>query len=166
MNLDKPTVQNPYTPPQTTLNPPPLPTQAKFFVVSEKKLWIMYVLTFSLYGVYWFYQHWKKWKEATGDNIMPIPRAIFSIFFTHTLFQKIYDSAKQADSSVAQMSSLQMPATMVVLGALLTNFIDKLSGDSMSIIWLLATVIIFIAMGWGTVQAQRLANIACHDPSG
>lgn len=74
--------------------------------------------------------------------------------------------AELADNRVAQMPSLQLPATLVVAGGIAFKAIDKISGDDLSIIWLILTMGIFVVMAWGTAKAQGLANIASHDPAG
>jgi len=50
-----------------------------------------------LYGVWWIYKSWRFFKEKDNLSIMPVARAIFSIFFTHALFEKILHYAKLND---------------------------------------------------------------------
>src|SRR5690606_20478740 len=64
-------------------------TQRQFFVVSIWKLCVLFCITFGLYSLVWFYQHWKLQKQYHKTNVIPVLRAIFSLFFTHALFANI-----------------------------------------------------------------------------
>jgi len=61
-----------------------------FFPVSESKLMTLYILSFGMYGFYWFYKNWKCLQPRMAENIFPSLRATFYIFYTHSLFQQIY----------------------------------------------------------------------------
>ena len=54
---------------------------------------ILYLATFTLYATWWQYKQWRFFKEKDNSDIMPIPRAIFTIFFLHGLFDRIQDFA-------------------------------------------------------------------------
>lgn len=81
---------------------PPLPGGAGFvrttptwFVVSPLKLVVMSLCTLNLYLLYWHHEQWTAIKRRRGDNISPLGRAIFSIFFTHKLFGEVAGGAGQ-----------------------------------------------------------------------
>lgn len=57
-----------------------------FFPVSEGKLMTLYILSFGMYGFYWFYENWKYLRPRMEKNIFPSLRATFYIFYTHALF--------------------------------------------------------------------------------
>jgi hypothetical protein len=61
-------------------------TKMEFYAVSQKKFLIMYIGTLGLYSVYWFYKHWSLYKKSENEEMWPIMRSIFQIFFTHSLF--------------------------------------------------------------------------------
>jgi hypothetical protein len=82
------------------------------FSVGIRKLVVMSVATFSLYGLFWFYEHWWALKArdqarvpAVGPyrDIRPFGRTIFAFFFTHSLLQEFNESARRSgvDRSVA-----------------------------------------------------------------
>ena len=57
----------------------------KFYVVSARKFWLLFLLTGGIYCVAWFYKNWAHFKRATkDDDIWPGPRAVFHIFFVHS----------------------------------------------------------------------------------
>ena len=62
-----------------------------FYVVSIPKFCVLYVATFGVYGLYWFYMHWQRYRRGHGqhESIWPVPRALFSIFFTHALVARM-----------------------------------------------------------------------------
>jgi hypothetical protein len=66
-----------------------------YFGVSIPKLLVLSVVTFGMYEVYWFYQHWRVYKERTGARITPIARSFFAEFFCYSLFRHIRQSAEQ-----------------------------------------------------------------------
>jgi hypothetical protein len=68
-----------------------------FFLVSRTKLAVMWLSTLGLYQVYWFYRHWKLTKLRTRSDIWPLPRAIFALFFTHSLLRSVRLAAAEAD---------------------------------------------------------------------
>lgn len=73
----------------------PEPSPAEFFSVSTTKFLTLWFCSFSFYGLYWFYKNWRLIKEREKSDIMPVWRAIFSIFFCYTLLTRI---KKRADS--------------------------------------------------------------------
>jgi len=51
--------------------------ETPFFTVSEGKFITLYILSFGLYGIYRFYQHWKRQQPLMDKKIYPLLRAIF-----------------------------------------------------------------------------------------
>ncbi len=58
-------------------------------LLSKNYFIVLYLLTFGLYGIWWQYKMWIFFKQRQNLDIMPVPRAIFSIFFIYSLFEKI-----------------------------------------------------------------------------
>jgi hypothetical protein len=63
-------------------------------LVDFGKFIILFVVTLGLYGIWWMYKTWRFFKEKDDLDIMPAARAIFSIFFTYSLFDDIKNYAK------------------------------------------------------------------------
>ena len=88
--------RNPYAPPSTQVGDPGRHQGARspalpFFAVSVTKFIVMTVATLGFYELYWFYRNWKLIRERDGTAIMPVWRAIFSIFFIRSLFTQVRD---------------------------------------------------------------------------
>lgn len=66
-----------------------LAVEAPFFAVGIRKLVVMSFFTLGLYLLIWFYLHWHTIKAREKSDIWPLPRAIFSIFFIHSLMSEI-----------------------------------------------------------------------------
>lgn len=63
-------------------------------LVDSTKVLILSVLSFGLYSIWWTYKSWRFFQEKDGLDIMPVARAIFSIFFQYSLFENIQNYAK------------------------------------------------------------------------
>jgi hypothetical protein len=57
--------------------------------VSPLKFVLMCLGTLNLYLIFWHHEQWAALKRSRGDNISPLGRAIFNIFYTHKLFGQI-----------------------------------------------------------------------------
>ena len=99
--------------------------QLEYFPVSEGKLITLYILSFGLYGVYWFYKNWKLQQPKMGKKIFPLMRAIFSIFFTHSLFNRINNSAEKLEQK--HRFNANLLATFFVAAVIVGNLIDPVS---------------------------------------
>ncbi|SRX54929.1 DUF4234 domain-containing protein [Aequorivita sp. CIP111184] len=69
----------------------------KIEIVSLQKFIILNVISFGLYSIWWMYKTWKFFKEKDNLDIMPVPRAIFAIFFLNGLFEKVQEFAQSKD---------------------------------------------------------------------
>ncbi len=60
----------------------PTAIAGRYYPVPMPRFVAMLVLTFGLYGFYWFYRQWQHIKRYDRSDIWPLPRAVFSgIFF-------------------------------------------------------------------------------------
>lgn len=134
-------------------------------MVSLRKLLILYVGTLGVYQLYWFYKHWKQIKIASGQDLWPVMRSIFSIFTAHSLFRDIDGVARQNGHQPAWSPGNIATWFVVItlagyaaerLGALVDP--DGIVGAVVSLGSILAVVPL--------LQAQRVANLACGDPAG
>jgi hypothetical protein len=83
---------NPYAPPQSEVADLPetaIAAAPVFFAVSRTKLFVMSFCTLGLYELYWFYKNWQRVKQRKYENITPLLRAIFPVFFCYSLFHRI-----------------------------------------------------------------------------
>ena len=89
---------NPYEAPKSDLHTEAdFTSEAYFFTASPIKLILMSVCTFGFYELYWFYKNWGLIKQRTGENIMPVWRAVFAPLWGFSLFGAIKESAAEHD---------------------------------------------------------------------
>ena len=86
---------NPFAPPKAVVDDV-VPAdssigQPAFFPVSIPKLVVLSICTFGLYEVYWFYKNWQLIKARERSSILPVPRAIFAVFYCYACFARVRD---------------------------------------------------------------------------
>lgn len=142
-----------------------------FYVVSRKKLAILYLATLGMYGTYWFYKNWSNYRNCRSDrfntdrSIWPVPRGIFSIFFTHALFREI--KAYGHDKATLAEWKNESQATKLVLTMLVSNTLDRLSYRSIGSPYTdLASLVIILPLLSQFLSAQHMINVSCGDPDG
>jgi hypothetical protein len=103
------------------------------FIISADKFIILVITTFGLYNIWWMYKAWRFYNQKEGLNIRPAFRALFAIFFTYQLFDKILRSALEKGYSksyspaflfvsfclVSFLSYLPHPLTLLALFAVI-----------------------------------------------
>jgi hypothetical protein len=142
----------------------------EYFPVSEGKLITLYILSFGLYGVYWFYKNWTLQQPRMEKKIFPVMRAIFSIFFTHSLFKRINRSAEHLEKKHKFNANLM--ATLFVAAVVIGNVLDRVSvnfgiletlSDSTVII---LSLIIFLLSAYPLAAVQATVNRINNDMLG
>ncbi|MDN4053585.1 hypothetical protein QPK32_10890 [Massilia sp. YIM B02763] len=138
-----------------------------FYVVSKRKLAILYLATFTLYTFYWFYKNWACYKgkhpEASrfGTTVWPVPRAVFPMFFTHALLRKVKVQGGHLPPVAAWHSG--WTATFMVVWMILSAVIDlPLEGTAGDLVSIAAMFPLLLPL----LQAQRMINLVCGDPAG
>jgi hypothetical protein len=163
--LPPPVVHNPYEAPQAELADVEANTEAaRFYVVAPGKFLLLFIGTLGVYQLYWFYKHWAQLNRV-HRSYWPIPRAIFAVFFTHTLFEEI-DTALRRAGARYRWSSSGM-ATVYVIAAVI-NFVASRLGNrpDMALLSAIVTFALMLPTGFALYTAQGAANAACGDPSG
>lgn len=142
-----------------------------FYVVSRKKLAILYLATLGFYGVYWFYKNWSNYKNYSSDkfnvdqSIWPVARGIFSIFFTHALFREI--KAYGRDKAALVEWNNATLATQLVLFTIASNILDRMSYRSIGSPYTdVASLLIMMPLLGLLLSAQNMINVSCDDPKG
>lgn len=154
---------NIYAPPQN--NDAQGPTSRDWYLVSGKKFAALFIATMGIYGAYWFYLQWQAWRTRSGDQIWPIPRAIFSVFFTHSLFAHIDEYAR--DKGSKHEWEAKTTATFCVIFSVIGNLLQRSSDKLTTSVWMeLLAVACVMAAGFFIYQAQITVNIASGDPQG
>lgn len=129
-----------------------------FYVVAKWKCILMYFGTFGFYGIYWMYRHWKRYKESTGFDCIPILRGIFGIFFYHSLFQRIKDKANDKGIETTWIPGIE--ATVLVLLFVFSTILGLLEQNGLVMALSLGIVVV---NGLIFMRAQAVANLACGD---
>lgn len=133
----------------------------RFYVVSPRKMMILTFATAGLYLLFWNFKHWSNYRHVTGESVWPLPRAIFSIFFTHTLFHKIEDHDVTGKRPAWSSDGT---ATAVVL-IYIVNYLLSWFGQGTRMVNLICTLVI-IPIALLLKRAQIEANARCGDPDG
>jgi hypothetical protein len=138
---------------------------AEFYIVSPHKFIVLFVVTMGLYSVYWFYKNWQRYLLHSGEAGWPVMRAIFSIFFTHSLFENI--NYRLQDEKRSFNWSPGILATIYVIAAITERIGDKLDDKDIGspytlIISFLAIPVIALVL----YRAQLAINLACNDSAG
>jgi hypothetical protein len=155
---------NPYAAPQASLVTR-LEDGSPFYVVSSRKYWVMLLGTMGLYEIYWFYRNWLLHKEHAGSDIWPVARAIFSIFFAHSLNRLVDQQIKRQGLVFAWSPgpyALVYMATYIGQHALT---IMSFAEVGTSVTDVLGLTLLLIA-GWVLWRVQQAINVACGDPEG
>lgn len=133
----------------------------RFYVVSPRKMMILTLATAGLYILFWNFKHWSNYRHVTGESIWPLPRAIFMVFFTHSLIHKIEDHDVTGKRPAWSGDG---PATGIVLISI-ADYILSLVGTGSRLVSLInAFLIIPIALLMKAVQGE--VNARCGDPTG
>ena len=156
---------NPYKVPDSDLEVNTDDSQKMFYVVSKQKFALLFFSTLGIYLLYWFYKNWQMFKESSGKSIWPVPRAIFSIFFTHSLFREV-DSVLNNNNKQFDWKPETL-ATIYVVFAITSQVLDRMAikeiaspyTDLMSILIL---PVIYLVLA----KSQEAINLSQNDPEG
>lgn len=94
-----------------------------FFPVSVLKLIIMWVFTFGLYGVYWFYKNFHYIKKQENNASMPMARGFFYSFWYYSLWNKLKEDSDRrfAHSHLPNKFAAVCLALVFLAAAFLSN---------------------------------------------
>jgi len=154
--------ENPYAAPQAELldkRPAHEGGPEELYVVSKKKLILLFLSTFSLYLIYWYYKNFSNLKKAFGESSWPVLRAIFGVFFTHVLYARI--------DEIAKARGVEHPwAAMWLATLLVALIIADAIGSSFETTWgiLLGFVLLPIYL-YPLLKAQTVINLSQNDPA-
>lgn len=136
-----------------------------YFSVSLAKLRNMYLLTFGIYSIYWFYKHWKLQNTYSAPSVMPIARAIFAIFFTHALAARIKRSME--NNKIPGSGILSWLATAFIVLMVASNILSGLSNNGeypyyLDFIWIACVYLSVLPL----IEMQDKVNALKNDPMG
>jgi len=142
-----------------------------FYVVSQRKFLVLFFLTMGWYKLYWYYKNWSMYKAMnryTGGidgDIWPVPRALFPVFFTHSLMREAtaYGATRDRDSG----NDGETTATIVVLLIVAANIVDRVAANGIgnpATTWL--AILFILPLAYYMNVARQLINDASGDPQG
>ncbi|WP_080054878.1 DUF4234 domain-containing protein [Spirosoma aerolatum] len=97
--------------------------------------------TFGIYTIYWFYKNWAFFRDVYNWDIYPFWRAIFNIFFVHTLLEHINDVAVEKGHPGISSNGY---ATGFVILAVAQRMLDRVSPDSLALMALFVPPFLFL----------------------
>lgn len=120
-------------------------------LITTTQFLVLNFVTFGVYTLWWMYKEWRFIKEKENLDILPAARAIFSIFFIHSLFTRILDYAKSLGYSKSYS-----PVLLLVLYIFftLTSSISMLS-SLFSLVWVFLMIPPFQASNFAKLQDSR-----------
>lgn len=143
-------------------------TEPMFFVVSVRKLVIMMFFTQGLYLTYWFYKNWKLYRQASGEQVMPVLRSIFLIFFLYALGRAV-DRRIGATGRTYSWSPgwRTIGVVLAVLWAIAMPHIDLTYFQGFSDLSVIGLQFLILAFElWLLSGFQRAINYCEADPTG
>ncbi|MGH8028661.1 MAG: hypothetical protein ACREO3_01875 [Arenimonas sp.] len=157
---------DPYAPPEAGLSDPAQATpRNRYYVVSAAKYWSLELVTTGLYGLVWMYQHWAHIKRASRGDEWPVMRAIFPVFFMHSLAAEIDQTLRRA--RIIHAWAPAGMATGAVVGLIAARLFDRVPAtvvsENAAMGISMALVAVIAAFKW---RIQVAANLACGDPEG
>jgi hypothetical protein len=158
---------NPYATPSSPVEIESKNSPQRFYVVSPIKFLALFFTTFGVYHIFWHYKNWALYKKATRGDEWPIMRAIFFIFFTHSLFREI--DKELIMTSNKHKWSPELCATVIIILSITARIYSRISSmgsnDETSIMDVIILLYVPIT-GYFLYQAQKAINQACADPVG
>ena len=112
--------------------------------VKSQPVWAFCLLSFfsfGIYTIYWFYKNWAFFRNVYEWDIYPFWRAIFNIFFVHTLLDHINDLAVEKGHPGISGNGY---ATGFVILAVAQRVLDRLSPDSLALMALFIPPFLFL----------------------
>jgi hypothetical protein len=159
---------NLYAPPVATVIDLPRASNARvpeFYVVSRTKFVVLFFATFGAYQLYWFYKHWARYRRRSGEDLSPVWRTIFAIFYTHSLGNEVDHSLARA--GIAHRWAPGALAAGYVLFQIGGTICDRLSvRDIGSPVTDILGLLSLLPIGYCLWGIQNAANIACGQPQG
>jgi len=156
---------NVYAPPKAELTPDTHSlAKMPFYVVSPRKFLILFFATLGMYQMYWGYKNWQLYRQATDEKLWPVPRAIFGVFFMHSLFGNV--ATHNPEDAPGEWNN-DGNAWAVVALVVASNVLNRTSSHGIGspyTDWLSLLIVVPLALCFLPVQNQ--INARCGAPAG
>lgn len=136
-----------------------------FFVTSIRKMAILYIATLGMYILYWGYKQWDSQRSSMPKRIMPVWRAIFIVFYMHSLARRIGERLQGQGQPVWKSgnAAATLFVVLVIVGAVLSNVTARIDGP---VIIDVLVLLLQLASLLPMITIQRQANLASGDAEG
>ncbi len=118
---------------------------SKYLYISESRFVIMSILTLGIFETYWIYKNWSYVRDRDDLDIKPVWRALFGIFYMHSLLNFIEGDNEMNIIQRATFSGASL-ATGWVIMILIGNILGKFDDLSINVIGLLISVPSFLCL--------------------
>ena len=117
---------------------------APFFQTAPNKVILYSFASFGLYAIYWFQQQWDR-RKSHGEDVAPLARGIFSIFFAYSLFKSINQEI-EVDQEIGRLAEpvKPLPAGALALLFIVPNLLWRLP-DALGFIGILSFLSMMVA---------------------
>jgi hypothetical protein len=133
---------------------------SKFLYISESRFIVMSILTLGIFEIYWNYKNWSYIKKRDNLDIQPVWRAIFGIFYIHSLLSFIEqdNEMNQIEKSAFSASSLATGwVIMILIGNILGKF-DDISINTLGILISVSSIICLLPVQKHINRVNNLIN--------
>ena len=157
---------NLYAPPAAVVaDVPEVIEQKPFYVVGKMKFLVLFFLSLGFFQFVMYYLHWARFKRATKMSMWPVARAIFAVFFIHSLAEEVDHKLHRGD--IRHPWSPRRSATVVVVLLLADRVLARVPEDIMSENAAVSlSIAMLLPLAWFLWQIQSAANAASTDPEG
>ena len=135
----------------------------EFYIVSKFKVSLLFLATFGMYMVYWFYINWRNYRDTMGSGL-PALRSVFYLFFTHSLFNKVDEVLDR--KKIAYQWSPGLLATLFVVLSLFASITEKIGTENTDFPFTLLSVATLPLILLVVLKAQGAINCSQEDPDG
>lgn len=146
------------------------PAPKKFFVVSTRKLTVLFLATLGVYSIYWFYKQWEAYKDGSdfdsdAGKMWPVMRALFPMFFVFSLLRRLREEGLHHEEMV-RWNTVPMASALTAL-LLISKALDRAASKSLGspITDMLALVMLLPLLAY-FLSVQDKVNLVCDDPEG
>lgn len=157
--------ENLYQAPEAELMAEEQSEALEFYVVSISKLIILFLSTMGFYALYWFYKNWSNYKRYHDETLWPIPRALFTLFFVHSLFSNVNSKIEFSNREYSwQPGLLATIYVLLLIGSMVTQRMSE-NGYGYPLVEILTLLAMPLQL-WVLVRAQKAINWSENDVKG
>ena len=117
---------NLYQPPQADISEQSTELDSgktEFYIVAPKKFIILFIATLGMYQLYWMYINWDLYRKKNNEKLWPVPRAIFSIFYTHSRLTKV--ESRNISQEKKSLWNPGLLATIIVGASIISTICER-----------------------------------------